>query len=72
MSGFKIDVMEPSMYDVLGDEKIIELSTAFYNRLYTEDVENKDSEHYSYFGRFFENRDKGNFNSYPPIFNEGI
>eukprot|EP01095_Lingulamoeba_sp_RSL-Kostka_P012849 TRINITY_DN5178_c0_g1_i2.p1 TRINITY_DN5178_c0_g1~~TRINITY_DN5178_c0_g1_i2.p1 ORF type:complete len:150 (+),score=46.30 TRINITY_DN5178_c0_g1_i2:142-591(+) len=40
---------EKNYYEVLGQEKIIELSTAFYNRVYDDD----DEEFYSNFREFF-------------------
>ena len=59
MSGYKVDQLSPSMYEQLGDDKFRQISTNFYGRVYSEDVENKNSEFYDTFGRFFEGRPKG-------------
>ena len=57
--GFKIDKTSPLFYEQVGLDKIKELSTTFYTYVYSEDVENTNSEHHSYFGKYFVNAKKG-------------
>lgn len=54
MQSYKIDMMKPTMFEVLGQEKIIQLSTEFYNRVYNDD----DQEYHKEFRVFFEGRKK--------------
>ena len=56
---FQVDRISPPMYAQLGQDKIKEISTNFYNRVYAEDVEDVNSPHHSYFGKFFVRTSKG-------------
>ena len=51
MSGYKIDEIQPSIWEQLGKEKFVELSTAFYTRVY------EDKEH-PFFRAQFDGRPK--------------
>lgn len=48
-----------SIYEQIGGDKIKQIAQNFYNRVYSEDVENKESQFYETFGKFFEDRSKG-------------
>ena len=53
--------MDPSLFDQLTLDKIKELSTTFYNRVYSIDVDDTSSEFHDNFGKFFVGRRKGFF-----------